>query len=100
MTTVQPAPTTPLPNRREFLYYLAGGALLLTVGGGVAAISSFLHMGLREGIDILTVNMADLPAIQLEPFAISATESRKFIYLVVLNNGLVALSQICPRRAA
>jgi cytochrome b6-f complex iron-sulfur subunit len=70
MTTIQPAPTTPLPNRREFLYYLAGGALLLTVGGGVALTQRFLQEQLREGIDFIYLDIATLPAVDTDPIYI------------------------------
>jgi nitrite reductase/ring-hydroxylating ferredoxin subunit len=94
--TTNSIPTTPLPNRREFLYYLAGGALLLGVGGGVALTQRFLQEQPREGIDILTINLEEVPRMGAAPYIPFADMGLALTVLSHVNHGLVALSRLCP----
>lgn len=90
MTTVEPA-AIPMPNRREFLYYLAGGALLLTAGVGVALARHFLQEIPREGIDFLNVDLLSIPPIDAYPNYIFDAQS----YFVQTENGLLVLVAAC-----
>jgi hypothetical protein len=94
--TTNSIPTTPLPNRREFLYYLAGGALLLGVGGGVAAISSFLQVRLREGIEYYTLDIDAIESMTDSPITIYDDQRRRWAHLVSLDTGLKAFRAACP----
>lgn len=81
------------PTRREFLYYLGGASMALFAAGAGAVVYKFVQVP-----DLLfdepAVFEISLDILEVDRAPVYSRESGSF--LVKLQNGLIALSQVCP----
>jgi cytochrome b6-f complex iron-sulfur subunit len=99
MTTTVPEPAH--PNRREFLYYLGGASIALTLAGACGAVRWLTSAQNLSQTSVVreVLNLDQLPIPNGDAILIGFRQSGGRAWLVNVNGGLVALNPVCPFRS-